>query len=99
MYLEIDVLLLACVFAKFIKVSFTEFGINPLFCVSLLGYTSQYSLKYTDIKLQTFRDEDMILLMENNIKGGISTVRGDRFVKSDDKVKVLFIDANIPYDH
>ena len=30
MYLKSDVLLLACVFEKFIKVSVTEFGINPL---------------------------------------------------------------------
>ena len=29
-YLKSDVLLLACVFEKFIKVSFNEFGINPL---------------------------------------------------------------------
>ena len=34
-YLKSDVLLLACVFEKFIKVSVNEFGINPLYCVSL----------------------------------------------------------------
>ena len=38
-YLKNDVLLLACVFEKFIKVSVNEFGINPLYCVSLPGYT------------------------------------------------------------
>ena len=38
-YLKSDVLLLACVFEKFIKVSVNEFGINPLYCVSLPGYT------------------------------------------------------------
>ena len=47
MYLKIDVLLLACVFEKFIKVSINEFGINPLYCVSLPGYTWQCGLKYT----------------------------------------------------
>ena len=36
-YLKSDVLLLACVFEKFIKVSVNEFDINPLFCVSLPG--------------------------------------------------------------
>ena len=41
-----NVLLLACVFEKFIKVSVNEFGINPLYCVSLPGYTWQYGLKY-----------------------------------------------------
>ena len=34
-YLEGDVSLLACVFEKFIKVSINEFGITPLYCVSL----------------------------------------------------------------
>ena len=43
-YLKGDVLLLACVFEKFIKVSVNEFGINPLHCVSLPGYTWQCGL-------------------------------------------------------
>ena len=38
-YLKSDVLLLACVFEKFIKVSVNEFDIHPLYCVSLPGYT------------------------------------------------------------
>ena len=57
-----DVLLLACVFEKFIKVSVGEFGINPLYCVSLPGYTWQCGFKYTGINLQTLQDKDMILL-------------------------------------
>ena len=39
LYVKSDVLLLACVFEKFIKVSINEFRINPLYCVSLRGYT------------------------------------------------------------
>ena len=31
----------------------------------------------------------MILLVANNIRGGISYVMGDRYVKSDDNKKVL----------
>ena len=38
LYLK-SVSLLACVFEKFIKVSVSEFGINPLYYVSLPGYT------------------------------------------------------------
>ena len=80
-YLKSDVLLLACVFEKFIKVSVNEFGINPLYCVSLPGYTWQCGFKYTGINLQTLQDKDMILLLENNIRGGISSVMGDRYIK------------------
>ena len=98
-YLKSDVLLLACVFEKFIKVSINEFGINPLYCVSLPGYTWQCGLKYSGINLQTLQDEGMILLLENNIRGGISSVMGDRYIKSDENKKILYIDANNLYGH
>ena len=98
-YLKSDILLLACVFEKFIKVSGNEFGINPLYCVSLPGYTWQYGLKYTGINLPTLQDKDMILFLENNIRGGISSVMGDRYIKSDENKKILYIDANNLYSH
>ena len=94
-----DVLLLACVFEKFIKVSFNEFEINPLYFVSLSGYTWQCGLKYTGINLQTLQDKDMILLLENNIRGGISSVMGDRYIKSDVNKMILYADANNLYGH
>ena len=98
-YLRSDVLLLACVFEKLIKVSVKEFGINPLYCVSLPGYTWQCGLKNTGIILQTLQEKDMILLFENNIRGVISIVMADRYVKSNDNKKILYIDANNLYGH
>ena len=80
-YLKSDVLLLACVFEKFIKISINEYGNNPLYCVSLPDYSWQCGLKYTEIILQTLQDEDMILVLENNIRGGISSFMGDRYIK------------------
>ena len=94
-----DVLLLTCVFEKFIKVSFNEFEINPLFCVSLPGYTWQCGLNYTGTNLQILQDKVMILLLENNIRGGISSVMGDRYVQSDENKKILYVDANNLYGH
>ena len=85
LYCKSDVILLADVIGKFVKVSFEEYGNNPLYCVSLPGYTYQCALKYTDIKLQTIQDKDLILLKESNIRGGISSVMGDRYVKSHEK--------------
>ena len=98
-YLRSDVLLLACVFEKFIKISVNQYDINPLYCVSLPGYTWQCGLKNTGIKLQTLQDKDMILLLENNIRGGISSVMGDRYIKSDENGKVMYFDANNLYGH
>ena len=97
LYCKSDVILLADVFEKFIKVSFEEYGINPLYCVNLPGYTYQCALKYTNIKLQTLQDKNLILLLENNIRGGISSVMGDVYVKSDENKKILYIDANNLY--
>ena len=84
-------------FEKFIKISVNEYGINPLYCVSLPGYTWQCGIKYTGINLQTLQDKDMILLLENNIGGGITSVMGDRYVKSDENLKILYDDANRLY--
>ena len=56
-------------------------------------------MKYTNIKLQTLQDKDLILLIENNIRGGISSIMGDRYVKSDENKKILYIDSNNLYGH
>ena len=98
-YLKSDVLLLACVFEKFIKVSVNEFGFNPLYFVSVPGYTWQCGLKYTEINLQTLQDKDMIMLIENKIRGAISSNMGNRCIKSDENKKILFIDATILHGH
>ena len=67
-----------------------------MYSVSLPGYALQCGSKYTDEKLDTLQDKDMILLIENNNRGGISSVMGvDRYVKSDEYKKILYIDANI----
>ena len=76
-----DVLLLACVFEKFMKISNNEYGVNSLCCVSLPGHTWQCGLKYTGINLQNLQDKDMILLLEKIIRGGVSSVMGDRYVQ------------------
>ena len=54
-------------------------------------------MNYTDIKLRTLQDKDVILLIENNIRGGISSIMGDRYVLSDESKKILYVDANNLY--
>ena len=41
----------------------------------------------------------MIILLKNNARNGISSVMGDRYVKSDDIKKVLYVDANNFYTY
>ena len=67
--------------------------------MSLPGYTYQCALKYTDIKLQTLQDKDLFLLIESNVRGGISSVMGDRYDKSDENKKIIYADATNLYGH
>ena len=99
LYLKSDVLLLACIFEKIIEVSINEFDTNPLYCVTLPGYTWQCGLKYTGINLQTLQDKDLILTLENDIRGGISSVMGDIYLKSDENKKIFYMDATNLYGH
>ena len=97
LFLKSDGLLLACVFEKPIKVSVNEFDVNPLYCVSLRSYTRQCGLKYTVIILQTLQDNDLISTLRNKIRGGISVVMADRYVKSDENKKIIYMDATNLY--
>ena len=98
LFLKSVVLLLSCVFEKFIKVSINDFDINPLYCVSLPGYTWQCGLKYTGINLQTLQDKDSISTLKNNLRG-ISSVMADRYVKWDENKKIIYLDATNFYGH
>ena len=57
-------------------------------CFEIYGYQTQ-----------TLQDKDLILLFENNIRGVISSVMGDRYVKSDENKKILYMDATNLYGH
>ena len=54
-------------------------------------------MKYTVIKLRTLQDKDLILTLKNNVRDGVSSVMGDRYVKSDENKKIFYIDANNLY--
>ena len=90
LYLKSDVIFLADVFEKIIKVSIKAVDINPLYCVSVPSYTWQCGLKYTAIKLQTLQDKRLIFIIENNLRGGIGSVIGDRYEKPDEKKEILY---------
>ena len=89
--------MLRCVFEKIIKVSINKLGLNPLYRVSPPGYTWQRGLKYTDIILQALQVQDMILIIEHIIRGGKSSVMGNRYVKLDDLKKIFYVDADSLY--
>ena len=95
--LKMDVLQLADVFENFVEKVTLEYGINPLYSYSLPGYASKAGLKLTNINLDFIKDKDLLLLLENNIRGGTSSVMGPRYIESDENTKLLYIDANNLY--
>ena len=103
LYLKMDVRQLGDVFENFVESSTREYKINPLYSYSLPGYTWKAGLKLTNIKLDFIEDthsasgKDLLLLLENNIRGGISSVMGDRFVESNENKQILYIVANNLY--
>ena len=68
-----------------------------MYSYSLPGYTWKAGLKLTNKKLDLIKDKDLLLLLENNIRGGISSVMGHRFVESNENKHILYIDANNLY--
>ena len=92
-----DVILLADIFEKFIKVSKTEYGINPLYHMSLPGRTWSKGLRYTKAELELNKNIDLFQMFENGIRRGISGVFGDRYIESKNNIKILHIDMNNLY--
>ena len=92
-----DVLQLTDIFENFIEKSTQEYGINPLYSYSAPGYTWKAGLKLTNIKLDFINDKELLLLLEDNIRGGISSVMGDRYIESNPNKKIIYIDANNLY--
>ena len=74
--LKFGVILVTTLFEIFIKASYREYGINPIYCVSLPGHTWEIDMKNTFIKLQTLQNKDMIRLLESNFRGSIGSVFG-----------------------
>ena len=97
LYLKMDVLQLADVLENFVEKATLEYSINPLYSYSLPGYTWKAGLKLTTIKLDFIKDEELLLLPENSIRGGISSVMGPRYIESDENTKLLYLDANNLY--
>ena len=84
---------------KLVKVSTEKNGLNPLICVSPPSYSYQCALKCSEINLQTLQDKDLILLIENNIRGGIPSVFADRYNKSAEIKKIIYMVATNLYGH
>ena len=67
LYLRTDVILLANVFESFRKVCLDNYGLDPA-----PGLAWKACLKKTGIRLDLLLDPDMLLMVEQGIRGGIT---------------------------
>ena len=65
--------------------------------MSLPGFTRQCGAKYTGLNSQTLQDKESVLLLENKIRGGKSSVLGDGYLKSVESKNIFYIHAIILY--
>ena len=71
LYVQSDILLLADVFENFRNTCLKVCELDPAHFLSLPGLAWQACLKKTNVKLELLTDYDMLLMVEEGIRGGI----------------------------
>ena len=71
LYVQSDTLLIADVFENFRDMCIKEYELDPANFLSLPGLAWQACLKKTNIELDLLTDYDMLLMVEEGIRGGI----------------------------
>ena len=67
MYVKTDVLLLADVFISYRKKVYKIYGLDPLYPISLPGFSTRAMLKMTNVEIKLITNIDMHLMIENGI--------------------------------
>ena len=71
LYVRSDTLLLADVFENFRNACLNNYELDPAHFISLPGLAWQACLKKTNVELELITDYDMLLMIEDGIRGGI----------------------------
>ncbi|XP_050529173.1 uncharacterized protein LOC126898823 [Daktulosphaira vitifoliae] len=71
LYLKIDVLLFGDVFENFRDICISTYNLDPAHYYTAPGFSFDCMLKYTRMKLELLNDYDMLLMVEQGIRGGL----------------------------
>ena len=108
LYVQSDTLLLADVFENFRNLCIKVYELGPAHFLPLPGLAWQACLKKTNVKLEFLTDYDILLMVEEEIRGGIChslhryAKANNKYMKIYDKNKessyIQYLDANNLYD-
>ena len=84
LYNQVDVLLLANVFENFRDICINNYNLDPAHYYTALGLARDAALELTEVKLELSSDPDMLLMVEKDIRGGISLI-SNRYGKANNK--------------
>ena len=84
LYLKSDVLLLADVFENFRKTCLHHYKLDPAHYYTSPGLAWDACLKTTGQKLELIHDYDMLMMIENGIRGGITHI-SKRYAEANNK--------------
>ena len=107
LYMQSNTLLLADVFKNFRDMCLEEYELDPAHFLSLPGLAWQACLKKTNVELELLTDYDMLLMVEEGIRGGIChsihrcAKANNKYMKSynnnEESSHIQYLDANNLY--
>ena len=109
LYVQSDTTLLADVFENFRDKCLAVDNLDPVYYLSAPGLSWQSGLKMTGVTLELLTDENMLLIFEKGIRGGICEAvtkykeANNKYMKNYDTTKpssyLMYVDANNLYGY